>query len=249
MTEVGGSQRVSLTARLLAEFLVIVAGVLVALAADAAWDVRTERRQEQAYYFALAHDLESDTAEYAVALRMTRRSLETAKYVRAVILGGSVGGARPLSQSLAYASWVNYPEWSSGTMEELYSAGTIRLIRDTPIKEALHAYRVLVAEWRPRVQGPEYGAFQEYRRLTAGLIPLEAAIAYTHTRLDNEAVDGLQVDEEALAEEIRGDSGLLRTTQLMILQWEELVLFYEEQAEEAVRVLTLIERRLGGERP
>ncbi len=248
MKRLPAGKSASLAMRLVAEFVVIVAGVLVALAADAAWDVRTERRQEEGYYSALVRDLQADTTEYAFALRMTGRSLETAKYVRSVILGDPVPASRPLSQSLYYASWVNYPDWSSGTMEELYSAGTIRLIRDRDIKEALHSYRALVSEWRPRVQGPEYGEFQEYRKLSAGLIPLEAAIAYLHTTLGHEAVEGVHVDERALAERIRDDSALLRSTELMILQWEDLEVFYEEQVDEAVRVLNLIERRLGGER-
>lgn len=245
MTELPAGKHPSLAARLLAEFLVIVAGVLVALTADAAWDVRAERQQEEGYYVALLHDLESDTAEYAIALRMTGRSLETARHVRSVILGDTVPAVRPLSQSLYYASWVNYPDWSSGTMEELYSAGTIRLIRDRPIKDALHSYRARVSEWRPRVQGPEYDAFQEYRRLSVGLVPLDAAIAYERTSLDNEVVENVHVDEGELAEKIRGDPALLRSTELMILQWESLLIFYEEQAVEAVKVLDLLERRLG----
>jgi hypothetical protein len=245
MTEPSAGRRTSLAARLFAEFVVIVAGVLVALAADAAWDVRTERQQEEGYYLALAHDLESDTAEYAIALRMTGRSLETARLVRSVILGDTAGAARPLSQSLYYASWVNYPDWSSGTMEELYNAGTIRLIRDRPIKEALHSYRAQVAEWRPRMQGPEYDAFLEYRRLTTGLIPLDAAVAYERTSLDDERVEGPHVDERGLAGKIRGDYTLRVSTERMILQWESLVVLYREQAQEAVRVLDLIERRIG----
>lgn len=239
--------RAALAARLFAEFVVIVAGVLVALAAQAAWDVRTERQQEEGYYHALLRDLQSDTAEYAIALRMTRRSIETANYARSVILGDTVNGTRPLSKSIYYASWVNYPDWASGTTEELYNAGTIRLIRDRPIKEALHAYRALVAEWRPRMQGPEYDAFREYRQLTIGLVPLEAAIAYEQTSLDDESIEGVQVDERALARKVRGDSRLLASTELMILQWESLVVLYEEQIREAVRVLNLIERRIGDE--
>ena len=235
----------TLTGRLFAEFVVIVAGVLVALAANAAWEVRSEHQQEAGYYGALARDVEADTAEYAIALRMTGRSLETATYVRSVILGDPMPTTRPLSQALYYASWVNYPDWSSGTIEELYGAGTIRLIRDTEIKEALHSYRALVAEWRPRMQGSEYGAFQNYRRATVGLIPLEAAVAYEATTLGNESVDGIQVDEDALATRIRGDAALLRETDFMILQWGSLIILYEEQLAEAVELLDLIKTRVG----
>ncbi len=161
-----------------------------------------------------------------------------------MIVGHPVPATRPLSQSLVYASWVNYPDWSSGTIEELYAAGTIRLIRDTAIKEALHSYRALVAEWRPRMQGPEYGAFQAYRRATQGLLPLDVAVAYQGTTLDDESVEGVQVDEAALARKIRGDVGLLPDMELMILQWEDLIWFYREQLGEALALLNLISRRV-----
>jgi hypothetical protein len=245
MNELAGGNRRTLAARLFAEFVIIVTGVLVALGVNAAWEVRSERQQEEAYYRALVRDLEADTAEYAIALRMTGRSLETAEYVRSVILGRPANATRTLSKSLFYASWVNYPDWSSGTMEELYGAGTIRLIRDEPIKAALHSYRALVSEWRPRIEGPEYSAFQEYRRLIVGLIPLEAAIAYQLTGLDDESVEGVHVDEEALARRIRGDVELLRATERMILEWTDLVYFYKEQVGEALKVLNLLKDRVG----
>jgi hypothetical protein len=244
MTELSGAGRSTLSGRLFAEFLIIVAGVLVALAANAAWEMRSERQQEEAYYRALARDLEADTAEYGIALRMTSRSLETATYVHSVILGDPLPAARPLSQCLFYASWVNYPDWSSGTIEELYGAGTIRLIRDSAIKDALHSFRASIAEWRPRLQSPEYGAFQAYRRSTAGLIPLDAALAYQGTSLDTEEVEGVQVDEEELARRLYGDVGIRRDTELMILQWADLIYFYNEQLEEAVALLNLIRRRV-----
>ena len=56
---------VALGARLAAEFVVIVLGVLVALAVDAAWGRRQEALQEREYYRTLARDLASDTLEYS----------------------------------------------------------------------------------------------------------------------------------------------------------------------------------------
>ena len=95
------------------------------------------------------------------------------------------------------------------------------------------------------MQGPEYGAFQEYRRSTVGLIPLEAAVAYEVTSLENELAEGVQVDEEALAKKIIGDVGLLRSTELMIIQWASLINFYNEQLREAVELLDLLNERIG----
>jgi hypothetical protein len=226
-------------ARLGVEFVVIVMGVLVALGVDAAWEVRSERRQEMEYYRSLAQDVRADTAEYGIALWMTRRSLETSREVRAAILGRPQASDRPLSKSVYYASWVNYPDWASGTMEELYAAGTIRLIRDEQIKTALQAYRALIAEWRPRIQGPEYSAFQAYRASTAGLIPLEAALAYEAGEEPT-----LEIDEAGLANSLRGNSSLLQKTEQMIIEWASLIIFYNEQVAEAQKLLALLEARV-----
>jgi hypothetical protein len=225
--------------RLAAEFVVIVVGVLVALAVDAAWEVRSDRRQEVEYYRALAQDVRADTAEYRIALWMTRRSVEASQEVRAAILGDPLRSERPLSKSLYYASWVNYPDWASGTIDELYSAGTIRLIRDEEIKQALHTYRALVAEWRPRIQGPEYSAFQTYRAMTAGMIPLEAAIAY-----ETGEEPAVEIDEAAIATGLRGNRALLRQTEQMIIEWASLIVFYNEQVAEAEKLLDLLEARI-----
>jgi hypothetical protein len=247
MEEAPGRSRGPWARRLIAEFVVIVAGVLVALAVNAAWEARSERVQELEYYRSLARDLVSDTAEYHVALRMTARSIEAALHVRAVALGEEPTSPRPLSLSLEYASWVNYPDWSSGTVEELYGAGTIRLLRDQRIKDALHTYRALVNEWRPRMQGDEYSAFLRYRLTTAGFLPLEAAIAYEVTSLDDESAMDVAVDEAGLARRIRGDDVLLRDTELMIIEWAHLVSLYEEQKASALALLNLLEERTEGQ--
>lgn len=240
---------VSLGKRLAGEFIVIVLGVLVALSVDAGLEVRAERARERAYYQSLARDLADDTAEYAIAIRMSARSIEAGHQVRSVILGDPYAGTRPLSQSVAYASWVNYPDWSSGTLDELYSVGTIRLIRKQEIKDAIHAYRSGVNEWRPRMQGAEYSAFLDYRRAAAGLIPLEALMAYEMTSLDDERVVGVEVDEALLSERLRGNQALLGDLETMIFQWVSLTVLYEEQRALALHLLNVLEAAAVADRP
>jgi hypothetical protein len=224
--------------------MVIVVGVLVALAVDAAWELRTEWQQEQAYYAALARDLASDTAEYQVALRMAARSIESSHAVRSAILGRPPSVTRPLSQSLNYASWVNHPSWSFGTLDELYGGGSVRLIRDAGVKSRLHEYRSSVDEWRPRLGPPEVATYLAFRQYADGFLPLDARIAYVGTRLEDEQVAALDVDEEALARRVRGDEVLLDLTDRMIIEWTHLVGIYEEQRLLARQALTSVEARV-----
>lgn len=239
------NQTSGLGRRLVAEFVVIVLGVLVALAVDAAWDVRNERQRERDYYLSLARDLAADTAEYSGSISATNRAIEAAHHVRSAILGDAGPFERPLSRSLIYASWVNYPTRSSGTVEELFSAGTIRLIRSQEIKDGIHRYRTYVDEWQPRLEGPENSAFLEYRRLAEGLLPLEARRSYLADPSGEDGHPG--VDELALARAIRGDSTLLRETETMIMQWEFLRGMYGGQRSLATELLNLLEDTIGGD--
>lgn len=219
-------------ARLAGEFLIIVTGVLVALGVDGWREGRAERAREIAYYHALAEDLERDLEEYDFALQMTARSIGAANHVGGVIRGEIVPDPeRSLRESLEYASWVNYPAWSSGTMDELIASGAIRLIRDAEIKRAMFAYYDLVEEWKPRLLGPEYGTFVEYRRLTR---PYD-------TDVDPE------IDDAAVARAIRGDQELLGVVAAMIDEWDVLTALLEDQREAAAELQTRVERELEGE--
>jgi hypothetical protein len=92
------------------------------------------------------------------------------------------------------------------------------------------------------MQGPEYGAFLDYRRAISGLIPLEAQMAYEMTSLDDEgAAAGVEVDEALLAARLRGNQPLLGDLEIMMFQWVSLTVLYEEQRELALHLLNLLE--------
>ncbi|MGD9967663.1 MAG: hypothetical protein AB7T59_14165 [Hyphomonadaceae bacterium] len=224
------------------EFVIVVAGVFLGMQANTWQQMRAERVLERAYYVSLANDLRADVAEYQFSIRMATRSIEAANAVRAVILGNPDASGRPLSQSLFFASWVNYPNLATGTVDELYAAGTIRVIRDAEVKNALHTYQSEAEEWRSRLQSPEYGAFLAYRLRADPLLPMETRNAYLLTRLDDENVERQSVDETGLARRLRGDAVLLDATERMISDWVFLSSTYERQLEEARALLALVER-------
>jgi hypothetical protein len=91
------------------------------------------------------------------------------------------------------------------------------------------------------MQGPEYGAFLDYRRVIAGLIPLEAQTAYVRTSLADELVVDVEVDEALLAERLRGNQPLLRELKIMMVQWADLTVLYQQQREFALRLLNLLQ--------
>jgi hypothetical protein len=157
--------------RLTGEFITIGLGVLVALGVDEWRETQAEARQELEYYRSLVEDLDRDIAEYGFAREFIGVSIGAAEHVLAVITGAPSTNPYPtLVQSVQYASWVNYPAWSSGTLDELVNSGAIRLIRDQEIKRAMLSYYHGVAEWKPRLLGAEFGAYIEYRKVTAAWV-------------------------------------------------------------------------------
>lgn len=247
-----GGRRTALPmlARLAGEFLVIVLGVLVALAVDEWRETRAERAREAAYYRALAEDLDRDLEEYEFSLDFLDRSVDAAEHVLAAIRGEEPADpVRPLAHSVTYASWVNYPAWTSGTVDELVNSGSIRLILDEDIKRAMLSYRDLVDEWKPRLHGPEHGTFLEYRRYKREYLPYEIAVAPDPADSPEGGVDPA-VDAE-LARRLRGDEALRGLVQQMTGEWMTLQAILRSQRDAAADLRARIEAKLSaaGEPP
>lgn len=241
-----GGRRTSLPmlARLAGEFVVIVLGVLVALAVDEWRETRAERAREAAYYRALAEDLERDLEEYEFSLDFLDRSVDAAEHVLAAVRGEEPDDpGRPLAHSVTYASWVNYPAWTSGTVDELVNSGSIRLILDEDIKRAMLRYRDLVDEWKPRLHGPEFGTFLEYRGYKREYLPYEIAVAPDPA----DALPEGRVDpavDAALARRLRGDEALRGLVQQMTAEWMTLQAILRSQRDAAADLRALIEAKL-----
>jgi hypothetical protein len=224
-------------ARLAGEFVVIVLGVLVALAVDEWREVRAERAREVGYYRALLGDLDRDLAEYDFAIEFTGVSLDAARDVLSVIEGRARAGEGSLAEALRRASWVNYPAWSSGTMDELLGSGSIRLLRDPVLKRALLAYHDFVNEWKPRLQGPEFRTFLEYRRAK----PDENGLI---SDLDAPAEDVLAAMDRDLGRRLPGDLELRGIVRGMIGEWTVLLEMLEQQRAMAESLRALVGRKL-----
>lgn len=237
-----------LAMRMTGEFLVIVLGVLVALAVDAWWDRRSDAALAQAYYAALARDLAADTVEYADAIKNIERSIDATEHVLAAIEGrvAEYHASRALVQSLAIAPSVNFPDWSSGTMDELVNAGTIRLLSDTTLKRVLLARYAEAREFRPRAQGPEHSAYLEYRRLIRGMVPLEVFKGTVfRKRPDENAEEDFGVSDDELQEKLRGREELRLVAGDMLVQWWSLWNLFHYERDATRDLLALFEKDAG----
>lgn len=127
--------------RLGAEFVVVVVGVLVALAVDAARDARDDRVREAAYVRQLQADLLATDAGLTEAISVDERARTGAD--RAI---EAINSPRlPLSDSLV--AWTAAATNSSasfyptmGTVTALVESGELRLIRDETLRQQVLHY-------------------------------------------------------------------------------------------------------------
>lgn len=130
--------------RAVAEFGVIVAGVLVALAVDEWRESLRDRIAEVEYVERLVEDVRADTAELSSALVRGRE--KDVRLQRLIRLSESDMGdpegvalaAEDLDRSQGWG-W-EYPTARRVTFEELLSVGGLGLIEDVRVREAINGY-------------------------------------------------------------------------------------------------------------
>ena len=129
--------------RLLSEFIVIVIGVLVALAVDQWASDRNDRASELEYLLALRVDLRGDSTMFAdalvpIAVRADSVMVEIAPVVRgqAPVPLDTLGFLRGVVQSTG--SFTRLGEHT--TFDELLATGSLRLIESSSLRSSLVSY-------------------------------------------------------------------------------------------------------------
>lgn len=147
---------------LVQEFVLIVAGVSVALSADSALETRREWMRETEYLEQLRSDLNENARRLESAIR-----LEEQQRAAAQTAFDAVDQKRSIPPDSAQA-WLierrglfySDPRLLSGTFSALTNTGDLRLIRDREVREAIIAYL------------PQIGADQaEFDRWVEQLLP------------------------------------------------------------------------------
>ncbi len=134
--------------RAVAEFLLIVAGVSVALTADSVWDYRQDRMAETEYLAQLRTDL-AETRQ-----RLTdARTLEQQQHAAGVAALSALASAEVVSPDSA-RSWLidrrglyySDPRPITGTLSALVQTGDLRLIRAADQRNAIVSYLAQITE-------------------------------------------------------------------------------------------------------
>ena len=127
--------------RLAAEFVVIVAGVLVALAVDAARSSREDHARAAAYLGQLRLDLSATSAALASAMAVEEGARNGADRLIQALNASSLPSSDSLKVWIAAATNSSasfYP--TMGTVTALIESGELRLIRDEDIRRNVLQY-------------------------------------------------------------------------------------------------------------
>lgn len=178
--------------RLAAEFVVIVVGVLVALAVDAAREARAERMLEAGYLHQLAADLSATAVELEEAISVDGRALEGAdRAIRGL-------NARTLPDPDSLTVWTSAATNSSasfhprmGTVTALVESGELRLLRDERLRQAVLQYHSGVQSAVRILDGVDPHMWRSIERL-GGMLSWEALLRPAETQR-------FTIDWEALA--------------------------------------------------
>lgn len=128
---------------LIAEVVVIVLGVLIALGIDSLRERVAEARLERAYLVQLIEDLAETERQIESALQRTASAEESAAKLLDHLRSSQRPDADSIRSWLSAARYVNNPVPVLGTVEALVSTGDLRLLQDPTA-------RVAVTRWMSR---------------------------------------------------------------------------------------------------
>lgn len=130
--------------RMAAEFLVIVVGVLVALAVDSWASSRKERQLEDEYLLRLLDDVRYDLNEIEFVTAISAAGLAYADSL--LRYPGRWPEPDRLVGAVLIASNARVPDLSRNTLRELVNSGRIALLRSAEVRQALAQYDRTVIE-------------------------------------------------------------------------------------------------------
>lgn len=133
----------------LREFLIIVAGVLAALGAQAWWDARQDGVREEAYLRQIVADTRENARRIDTAIAEDSAAGAALREVVVHLTGeGPLPPARELARLLMRAGTMAELQPISGTVGALMSTGDLRLIRSDSLRAELVAYAAAVQSHR-----------------------------------------------------------------------------------------------------
>ena len=169
--------------RLTAEFIVIVVGVMVALAVDQWMDALGDQELEIEYADRLRDDLDADTLRFAEVEQSYELKIAVLReLLEAQGSPPSVTDADGMLSRLDVSRMTQMPEMRSETFREMEGSGTLGLLRDVTLRGNLASYYAR----HELLSGILAQSFGGYGEVLTGALP--GGLWYT-SRIDSTRVD------------------------------------------------------------
>jgi hypothetical protein len=158
---------------IIVDFVIVVAGILLALQLDAWAEDRKDRRLELVYLERLAEDLEIERGRMEAAERFANSRIEAARLLDRLATDPMLAATEParVSWALETATWRSFPQINAFVYRELQSTGRLALIRSEPLRRAL-AEHYTALQHDSRV-GEDLAAQQRFDGAVAGVLTID----------------------------------------------------------------------------
>ena len=165
------------------DFFIVVIGVFIGIEV-ANWNqARQDRQEERRYYSQLLVDLRDDLEAFSRTERLADKYDEAAQLVIDRLNGEVPPEASPgrMATAIHLAGFVNIPQASRGTYDELVSTGNLGLLRNSRLKSDIANYYATFdanRQWDSLLRDQQSNYWTE----TAGILPrpvLRAAVRGT----------------------------------------------------------------------
>lgn len=161
-----------------AEFLVVVSGVLVALALNAWWSGQQSAAQEEVYLRQLAEELAQAETRFERSLDNTTTQLHTIQSLLVAFTAPDAADPDSIHLWLAQTASHNVPFLSLGVARGLAS-GDITVVRDDSIRTALFGFLEAANQYE-RYNGQAYTSFIAYSNQLREWSPIASRAATMH---------------------------------------------------------------------
>jgi hypothetical protein len=157
------------------DFLILVAGVFLAIQAANWNDSRKDRIEERRYYAQILDDLRTDQQTLRAALHLAAKYDEAAENTLRAIRSGIPPNSTPgrFAIDIHQAGWLNIPRPARRTYDELISTGNLGLLRNEAAKAAIAEYYANfdnLRQWDQLLRSQQ----DRYWEATSGVLPRPA---------------------------------------------------------------------------
>jgi len=185
----------------IAEFLIIVIGVLVALAVDRWNQSRDERVEESEYLERLYEDVQADTATLSSILAGLKEKQESLELLADLPVDSPLAAPDTADFLAALATGTNYgwiiPPLRTVTFEDLTSTGNLGLIRDATVRASVIEYYQNALHRANRIERRSTAyATTIYSLLPPGILPQTV-------QSSGPALDALAIDVASIVDGLR----------------------------------------------